>query len=63
VAPQHHSWTSREIQLSVETSSHHPQLVRNLANILGGIQEEVQLAFEAELELDGRGALFRMVDA
>jgi len=30
---------------------------------LGGVQEELTLAFEDELELDGHGAFPRMVDA
>ena len=35
-----------------------PQLVRNLPNILGNVQEEIELAFENELGLEGHGAFF-----
>jgi hypothetical protein len=36
------------------------QLVRNLANILGSVQEELELAFEDELALEGNGAFLPM---
>ena len=36
------------------------QLVRNLANILGGVQEEIQLAFEDEMELKGNGGFLSL---
>ena len=39
-----------------------PQLVRNLPNILGSVQEEIELAFKGELALEGHGAFFRMFD-
>lgn len=35
------------------------QLVRNLGNILGSVQEELELAFEDELALDGHGAFLQ----
>jgi len=38
-----------------------PQLVRNLGNILGSVQEELELAFEDELALDGHGALLQLL--
>jgi hypothetical protein len=34
-----------------------------MANILGGVQEEIKLAFEAELELDEYGVFLRIADA
>ena len=36
------------------------QLVRNLAKILGGVQEEIQLAFEDEMELKGNGGFLSL---
>ena len=38
------------------------QLVRNLANVLGSVQEELELAFEDELGLEGYGACLPMFD-
>ena len=52
-----HSRISMEIQCYAETGSlNTSQLVRNLANIMSSVQEEVELAFEDELALDGHGA-------
>ena len=63
MARQHHSRISRKFQLYTETCSLNlSQLVRNLPNILGGVQEELELAFKDELALEGQGALFPMFD-
>ena len=56
MAHNYHSWISREIQLYSETCSLNLfQLVRNLGNILGSVQEELELAFDDELALKGHG--------
>ena len=39
------------------------QLVRNLPNILGSVQEELELALEDELALDGHGTILSTFDA
>ena len=63
MARQYRSRISREFQLYTEICHlNHPQLVRNLPNILGSVQEELELAFEDELALDGHGVLFPMLD-
>ena len=62
MAHQYHSRTSREIQSYKTCSLNLFQLVRNLANILGGVHEEVELAFEDELALEGHGAFLVMFD-
>ena len=63
MAHQYHSRISRRSQLYTETCSLNlSQLVRNLPNILGSVQEELELAFEDELALEGHGAFFPMLD-
>ena len=37
------------------------QLVRNLPNILGSLHEEIELAFEDELALEGHGEFLWMI--
>jgi hypothetical protein len=64
MAHQHHSRISTRI--SIHTRTHSLilyQLVRNLANILGSVQEELELAFEDELALKGNGAFPPKFDA
>jgi hypothetical protein len=39
------------------------QLIRNLANALGSVQEELELAFEDELALEGNGTFLPMFSA
>ena len=64
MARQYHSRISRKFQLYTETCSLNlSQLVRNLPNILGSVQEELELAFEDELALDGHGAILSIDDA
>jgi hypothetical protein len=64
MAHRDHSRTSKEIQRYSETSSlNFFQLVRNLPNILGSMQEELELAFEDELALERHGAFLPMVDS
>ena len=36
------------------------QLIRNLAKIFGGVQEEIQLAFEDEMDLKGNGGFLSL---
>jgi len=58
MAHRYHSRISRKFQLYTETRPLNlSQLVRNLPNILGGVQEELELALEVELALDGHGAI------
>ena len=57
MAHQYHTRTSRHIQSYAEFSFLNlSQLFRNVANILDGVQEELELAFEDELALEGHGA-------
>ena len=64
MAHQYHSRISRKFQIYTETCSLNlSQLVRNLPNILGSVQEELELAFEDELALDGHGAILSIDDA
>ena len=63
MALQYHSRISREIQSYTETCSPNlSQLVRNLVNILGSVAEEIGLAFEDELALEGHGASLLIFD-
>jgi len=39
------------------------QLVRNLPSILGDLHEEIELAFEDELALEGHGEFLRVLEA
>ena len=63
MARQYHSRISRKFQIYTETCYLNlSQLVRNLPNILGSVQEELELAFEDELALDGHGAILSIAD-
>ena len=63
MAHPYRSRISREFQPYTDTCSlNHSQLVRNLPNILGGMQEELELAFEDELILEGHGSILPIFD-
>jgi len=63
MARQYYSRISRKFQLYSETCPLNlSQLVRNLPNILGSLQEELELAFEDELALDGHGSILPISD-
>jgi len=58
---QHYLRISEDIQFYVERLVQLLfQLVRNLPNILGSVHEEIRLAFEDKLSLEGHSAFYRM---